>query len=134
MASSPPPKLPDLSNTTVLVIDDDGDSLEVLSTFLRACGTEVLAARTAAAGLAYLETSTRLDAIVTDLMMADMDGVQFARRVRRHPTRKHLPVIAVTAYYEAYPSAPEFDGWLRKPVDLWEVGALIGRLTGRATP
>jgi CheY-like chemotaxis protein len=116
---------------TVLVIDDDSDSLEVLSTFLRACSAYVLIARNAGAGLAYVDKAPALDAVVSDLAMPDMDGVEFARRVRRHPTRNGLPIIAVTAFYEQYPDSAEFDAWLRKPLDVGEVCALIGRLVQR---
>jgi DNA-binding response OmpR family regulator len=83
-----------LQGMTVLVIDDDNDSLEVLSAFFEACGARPLIARNAAGGLAYLDTAPKLAAVVTDLAMPDTDGIEFARR-RRHPTRKQLPVIAV---------------------------------------
>ena len=132
MAAPPPFDLPDLTGITVLVVDDD-DSLEVLSTFFEACGARALIARNAVSGLAYLDTAPKLDVVVTDLAMPEVDGVEFARRLRRHPTRKELPVIAVTAFYETYPNAAEFDAWLRKPVDIVQLGALVGRLI-RARP
>lgn len=132
MAASPPPSLPDLKSVTVLIVDDDNDALEVLSAFFEAGGARVLVGRNAAAGLAYLDTAPKLDAVVTDLAMPDMDGIEFARRLRRHPSRKQLPVIAVTAFYETYPNAPEFDAWLRKPVDIEQLGILVGRLIRRA--
>jgi CheY-like chemotaxis protein len=132
MAAPPPFNLPNLKGITVLVIDDDDDSLEVLSAFFQACGAQALLARNAAGGLAYLDTAPKLDAVVTDLAMPNMDGIEFARRLRRHPSRKQLPVIAVTAFYETYPNAPEFDAWLRKPVDIEQLGILVGRLIRRA--
>jgi CheY-like chemotaxis protein len=131
MAASPPPSLPDLKGMTVLVVDDDDDSLEVLYTFMQACGAHVLTARNSAGALAYVDTAPKLDAVVTDLAMPDIDGVEFARRVRRHPMRKGLPVIAVTAFYETYPNAAVFDAWLRKPLNVGELCALIGRLVNR---
>lgn len=127
-------RLPDLSGVTVLVIDDDADSLEVLSTFLKACDATVLIARTATAALAYVDTTPKLDVLVTDLAMPDVDGLQFARRLRQHPTRKLVPLIAVTAFYETYPNSAEFDAWLRKPVDLEQLASLIARLVQRSRP
>jgi two-component system sensor histidine kinase/response regulator len=98
---------------------------------MQACGAHVLIARNAAGALAYVKTAPKLDAVVTDLAMPDMDGVEFARRLRHHPTRNQLPVVAVTAFYETYPNAPEFDAWLRKPLNVGELCALIGRLVDR---
>lgn len=51
----PPPDLPDLSGLTLLIVDDNDDSLEVLSTFLRSCGAHVLEARNGPAALAYVD-------------------------------------------------------------------------------
>jgi response regulator RpfG family c-di-GMP phosphodiesterase len=69
------PALPDRKGMTVLVIDDDSDSLEVLSTFLRACSGRVLIARNAAAGSAYVDEAPALDAVVSDC------GDSFLRKV-----------------------------------------------------
>jgi CheY-like chemotaxis protein len=92
MPAPPPANLPDLRNLTILVIDDDNDSLDVLSALFQACRARPLLARTAASGLAYLDTAPMLDAVVTDLAMPDVDGIEFARRLRRHPARGRLPV------------------------------------------
>jgi CheY-like chemotaxis protein len=131
MAEHRPPGLPDLRGRTVLVIDDDRDALDVLSMFLEACGAQVLVARNAAAGLAYIDTAARIDAIITDLAMPDLDGVEFARRLRRHPRRKLLPVIALTGFYETYPNSSEFDAWLRKPVNIEQLGGMLERFVRR---
>jgi hypothetical protein len=47
MPAPGPLKLPDLSGLTVLVVDDNDDAVEVLTTFLKACGADVLFARSA---------------------------------------------------------------------------------------
>jgi two-component system CheB/CheR fusion protein len=114
------PKLPDLSGLSVLVVDDDADALEVLSTFLSACGAHVLFARSASSGLTYLETAPRLDAVITDLSMPGMDGVEFVGKIRQHPTasRRRIPVIALTGFEKDYLQTEAFDAYLRKPVDL----------------
>jgi CheY-like chemotaxis protein len=132
MAAPPPFKLPDLKGFTILVVDDDNDSLEMLSEFFEVCGSHALIARNAASGLAYLDTAPKLDAIVTDLAMPDMDGLELVRRVRRHPARSHLPVLALTAFHETHPNAPEFDVWLKKPVDIAELGVQLERLIRRS--
>jgi hypothetical protein len=42
--------VPDLAGVTLLVIDDNNDSLDMLATFLRSCGSHVLQARGALSG------------------------------------------------------------------------------------
>jgi CheY-like chemotaxis protein len=77
--------LPDLSRLTLLAVDDNADALEVLGTILKACGAHVLEARDATDALAYVDTTPGLDAIITDLSMPGMDGVELARKVRQKP-------------------------------------------------
>jgi len=120
MSAPPPSNLPDLRGLTLLVVDDDADALEVLSTFLTACSAHVLFARSASGGLAYIDTAPRLDAVITDLSMPGMDGVEFVSKIRRHPlpSRRQIPVIALTGFEENYLKTEAFDAYLRKPVDL----------------
>src|SRR5260370_14654800 len=91
-------RLPDLSGLTLIVAEDTDDSLDVLTTFLQACGARVLAARNGLEALAYLETTPEVDAIVTDLAMPQMDGVELVRKLRDHPGRKPLVAIALTGF------------------------------------
>jgi two-component system CheB/CheR fusion protein len=110
--------LPDLSGLTLLVVDDNDDALEMLTTFLTACDAQVLMARTASAALAYIETTAKIDALITDLSMPHMDGIELIQRVRRHPSRHLLPAIALTGFQERYMDARGFDAFLQKPANL----------------
>lgn len=118
----PSPALPDLSGLSLLVVDDNDDSLDMLGTFLRACGAHVFQARNAAAALAYVDTQEPIDAIITDLSMPQMDGVELVGRVRQ---RRTLPAIAITGFYESYTERAGFDAFLRKPVNLDELCRVI---------
>ena len=40
-------------------------------------------------------------------------------------------MIAVTAFYEAYPRSTEFDAWQRKPVDIVELAEIVRLLIAR---
>jgi CheY-like chemotaxis protein len=71
---------------------DDNHSLEVLSTFFHVCGAQLLISRSTA-GLAHLDTASKLDGIVTDLEIPYMDGIDYARRVRRHRIRNNVPSL-----------------------------------------
>ena len=127
-------QFPDLSHLTILVVDDDDDSLQVLTLVLTSCGATVHFARNAPAGLSYINTAPKLDLVVTDIAMPNMDGVAFSRAVRQHPRRDRasIPIIAVTAFYEDYPQTTDFDAYLRKPIDLDRLCTIIEVLTRRA--
>src|SRR6267142_4164161 len=95
------PHLADLRGFTILVLEDDDDTLELLRSILSACGARVLLASTAQHARGYLQTM-RPDLIVSDLALPHEDGLAFASWLRRHPHADvaRLPVVAVTSYYE----------------------------------
>jgi CheY-like chemotaxis protein len=113
-----PIALPDLSKRTILIVDDNDDALDMLGTFLRACDAHVLEARSAIGALAYIDNQPRIDLMITDLSMPDMDGIELVRRLRRHSSRASIPAIALTGFYEFYMDTTGFDAFLRKPVNL----------------
>ena len=127
----PPLRIPDLHGLTILVVDDNDDALEILSTFLQACGAETLSARSAIGAMAYVDTTPKLDAVVTDISMPYMDGVEFVGKLRDHPSGRGVPVIGLTGFYERYVNANVFDAFMQKPVDLDDLGAVIRSLLGR---
>lgn len=125
-----PTALPDLSGLTLLVVDDNVDSLGVLGMFLRACGAQVLAAPGGLRALSYVDTQTRIDAVISDLSMPAMDGVEFVQRLRAHPKGRSTPAIAVSAFHEQYmnTTGAGFDAFFPKPVNLDGLGTAIRNL------
>jgi two-component system, chemotaxis family, CheB/CheR fusion protein len=110
---------PDLSGLTLLVVDDNDDALDVLCTLLRSCGARVMEARNGATALAYIDLHPSIDAVVTDLSMPFMDGVELVRQLRQRRSMRPLPAIAVTGFYENYmdTAGAAFDAFMRKPVN-----------------
>ena len=133
MSASSPSRLPDLSGLTVLVVDDDEDSIEVLTTLINACGADVLFARSASDGLAYIDATPQLDVVVTDISMPRIDGYEFTRKIREHssPVRRSVPVIALTGFQQRYVTTETFDAFLQKPVNLDRLCAVIKMLLAR---
>jgi len=79
----------------VLVVDDDIDSRILLSALLSQMGYVVTSAEDGEEGLRFLRSEgTRCDAVVADVMMPGMSGVDFARLT--HEVRPELPVALVT--------------------------------------
>lgn len=83
------------SKVKVLIVEDNPDVLEVLRYELSP-HYEVVAATN---GIEGLEAAAQYDPdiVVTDVMMPEMDGLEFCRRIREAREICHLPIIALTA-------------------------------------
>jgi signal transduction histidine kinase/DNA-binding response OmpR family regulator len=79
----------------LLLVDDDEGSLEAMARLLEAAGWSTLSARDGAEALGILER-TLPAAIVLDLLMPEMDGFEFLRRLRGDPRWRAVPVIVMT--------------------------------------
>ena len=79
-----------------LVVEDDPANREVLSRLLESDGWKVDQATNGREALALMETNAP-GVILLDLMMPEMDGFEFIRRVRTRDDWKLIPVIVVTA-------------------------------------
>jgi DNA-binding response OmpR family regulator len=77
----------------ILIVDDDLRLHELLSSYLSQNGFEVERALDGAAGLAKLE-ATAFDAVLLDVMMPGLDGLEVCRRIRK---RWDVPVLMLTA-------------------------------------
>ncbi len=80
--------------TTVLVVDDDPTVREVVATYLRRDGLEVLEAADGPAALAA-DAAAQPDLVVLDLMLPGLDGLEVFRRLRAR--RGGVPVVMLTA-------------------------------------
>lgn len=81
---------------TLLVVEDNPVNRELLAEVLRLKGHRVLEATNGAEGVAMAEAS-RPDAILMDISMPVMDGVEASRVIRAGQTSRDVPIIAVTA-------------------------------------
>lgn len=82
-----------LQGRTILVIDDDADTVESLAIWLEARGAFALRGRSAAEAWALLGTIA-VDALVTDVVMPGESGLELAARLRSDPRFARLPIIA----------------------------------------
>lgn len=79
----------------VLVVDDSPLTRELLVSLLESVGYEIVQAADGAEALERLSREV-VDAVVTDLEMPAVDGLELTRRLKVHPTLKSLPVVIVT--------------------------------------
>jgi DNA-binding response OmpR family regulator len=80
----------------VLVVDDEPDAVELVAFNLTKAGIAVVTAETGVEALAKAREILP-DAIVLDLMLPEMDGLEVCRNLRREPKTAGIPVIMVTA-------------------------------------
>src|SRR2546421_11773869 len=118
----------------VLVVDDDRAVRDALRRALTLGGYEVHVAEGGAAGLAQVSASAP-DAMVLDVMMPDVSGIDVCRYLRREGNR--IPILMLTAR-DAVSDRVEgldagADDYLVKPFDVEELKARIRALVRRAT-
>jgi len=81
----------------VLVVDDEGDSIDFVVRFLNRVGHRTTSAPNGQEALRLLLTE-RPDAIVLDVRMPQMDGISLLEVMRSYLRWHNLPVILVTAH------------------------------------
>lgn len=117
--------------TTVLIVDDDPYIREVMILHLRSEGFDLQEAPNGSGALRLLEEQ-RIDLVVLDIMMPEMDGWEFCRRLREE---RDIPVLMVTAKGESSHKVKGFllgtDDYLVKPFDPLELVLRIRALLRR---
>lgn len=81
---------------TILIIDDDIDTLKLVGIMLERKGFRILASTTGEKGLT-LAKKERPDLILLDVMIPDMNGYDIARTIRSDPKTETVPIIMFTA-------------------------------------
>jgi CheY-like chemotaxis protein len=76
----------------------------------------------------------RADLVLTDLMMPVLGGADLCRRLKAADATRAIPVILMSAVRPGAALSAGQDAFLRKPFDLAEVEALVGRYVGSTAP
>lgn len=119
----------------ILVIEDNAANRDLISYLLRAFGYDIECEANGDAGLQNA-LSGSFDLVLSDILMPDMDGYEFARRFRDEPEIAKTPLVAVTALAMAGDREKilrsGFDGYIAKPIDPKTFAAQIaGFLSGQ---
>lgn len=118
----------------IVVVDDEGEMRSLLQDFLRSEGYRVSTFPLATEALAALrgdleEREGEVDLIVTDLHMAQMDGMEFLRKLHRE--RAEIPVILITAFGSIDTAIEAMKNgayhYIVKPFKLAEIAATVQR-------
>ncbi len=118
----------------ILVVDDNPDSITLMSSLLAALGHAPLTAATADEGL-EMALRERPDLVLLDIVLPGMDGHEVMRLMKASPDLAGTPIVALTAL--TTPGHPTraleagFDDYLQKPIDLQRLVAVIGSCAAR---
>ncbi len=85
----------------ILLVDDSAFFRDMLAPLIKAAGYQVVAVASAAQALAAIKSGTRVDIVVTDVEMPDMDGFELAAALRENPSTAAIPIIALSAMVSA---------------------------------
>ncbi|HEX6295734.1 MAG TPA: HAMP domain-containing protein [Burkholderiales bacterium] len=96
---SAPPRAPsgELAGKNVLVVDDDIRNVFALTSALEAHGMRVVHADSGKEGIEVLKRTPGIDAVLMDVMMPGLDGLDTMRIVRQLEGYRNVPIVAVTA-------------------------------------
>jgi CheY-like chemotaxis protein len=118
-----------MSATSVLLVDDEFSSAEVLGLVLAGEGYQVTVVPDARQALERLQDAAP-ELLVTDFMMPGMNGAQLADAVRERAGFERIPVLLISGAPESAlrPYARSYDAFLRKPFGLDEFLSVLQKL------
>ena len=143
--SEPPPvagtsisfeRPPRLDGLRVLIVEDELDTQELFVMVLKQYGAEVTAVASATKALDALWQS-KIDILVSDIQMPEMDGYELIGRVRALEAKgmRQIPAIALTAYARTEDRMRSllagYQAHLSKPIESTELVAMVAALGGR---
>lgn len=102
----------DQKTATILCVDDEQTALQLRQTLLESAGYNVVGAKSGALGIKAFKSQS-VDAVILDYWMADMNGLQVAREIRKMDAT--VPIIILSAYGELLDESLGLaDIWIRK--------------------
>ncbi|HAF21770.1 MAG TPA: hypothetical protein DCK93_02475 [Blastocatellia bacterium] len=120
-----------LSGLRVLIVDDDDDTLELLTAALSRRSADVTAVSSAAEAIEAIKIF-RPDVLISDIAMPGEDGYELIRKVIALNIAPKIPAIAITAYAgeadKEHALAAGYQRYLAKPVELNELISTVAEV------
>jgi CheY-like chemotaxis protein len=117
-----------MAKKKILVVDDEDYHRNLVKAFVEKLGYAVTDCASPIEALALLE-STSFPLIITDLIMYDMDGMEFCEKVRE--TNRESKILALSGFIDLYESEKldraGFDGFLDKPIEMQKLKNAIAQ-------
>ena len=119
--------------STVLIADDEPDHRELISLMVSRLGHQVVTVPDAAGALEAL-ASGGIDAVLLDVRMPGVSGIDLCRRIRTDPATAEMPIMVVSADVSRHPIAAALhagaDDYLAKPFTRAEMTVHLETLLG----
>ena len=110
-----------MSNETILYIEDNPDNRTLIRRILTAEGYTIIEAGHATEALEIIKTA-RVDLILMDINMPDVDGYTLTTQIRGMPGFGAVPIVALTANVMRGDRERSLeagcDGYIQKPIDI----------------
>jgi PAS domain S-box-containing protein len=125
-----------LAGLGILVVDDESDTLDLVTMELTQHGARATGANSAAEALEKLE-QLEFDVLISDIAMPGMDGYGLIRQVRKQEagTDRRIPAVALTAYASVQDRMRAilagYNTHVAKPVEANELVTVVAGLAGR---
>ena len=117
----------------ILIVDDSASMRNMVAATLQSAGHSVKDAGDGKAAL-MVAKSAKFDAVVTDLNMPVMDGIELVKNLRALPDYKYTPILLLTTESSADKKAAGKQagatGWLVKPFNPDKLLATVDRVLG----
>src|SRR4030065_302848 len=120
----------------ILIVDDDDISLTLMSRILQKGGYETVTASCAKNALEHLESGEAIMLMILDVMMPEMNGLEFLENINTRPGLSDIPVIICSGdrMRDSVVRSIKMGvcDYILKPIDAYELRFLLGRLQGGA--
>ena len=123
-----------MDKKTILIIDDEPDTLTFFSSLLEDNGYNTISAENGEEGLKKLKES-KPDLITLDISMPEMSGTKYYRTLRENEEWKSIPIIIITGISDDFKKfistrkqVPPPDRYISKPVEEEELLELVKNL------
>lgn len=118
---------------TIMIVDDSATMRQMVNFTLKEDGHEVLEGADGVDALTKLNAlSSKVDMIITDLNMPNMDGITLIKALRAHPKYKFAPIVMLTTESQEDKKkegqAAGATGWIVKPFTPAQLLAVVKKL------
>jgi CheY-like chemotaxis protein len=120
----------------ILVVDDDPDARDFLTTVLEDAGFGTTTAKDGSEAIAAIE-KTAPDLVALDITMPEKSGVAVYRKLKEDEQLKSIPVIIITGVSDDFKKfistrrqVPPPEGYISKPVDHEQLLSMVRNLLG----
>lgn len=130
-----PPTPSAVPRPVVLVAEDEESVRSMIAIVLRAAGFDAVLCADGLDAAERIESGVRVDAVLMDLRMPRLGGLELVARLRSRPQSAHLPVVAMSAYndevQERAARAAGADAFLAKPFTIADLSTTLRGVLAR---